>query len=74
MSEATKLHPDVGDPRLEAFTPPRRSVTDSPQCVCCRGRKWWTDGDHLDFWRCWTCHPPLHLRAEEIIERGGSVR
>jgi hypothetical protein len=38
--------------------------------VCRRGRRFWTEAKKVeDNSRCWTCHPPLHLRPSDIREK-----
>jgi hypothetical protein len=43
-------------------------------CGCCGrhtpsgGGRWWRERVKPSGWRCWTCHPPDHLAAGELIE------
>lgn len=32
----------------------------------CRGGRFWTERDRRGGWRCWNCHPPMHLKADAI--------
>lgn len=50
---------------------------DGPQagewCGCCsrwhrRPGRWWRETDAPRGWRCWTCHPPVHLAPGEVVE------
>jgi hypothetical protein len=39
-------------------------------CAACRGGRWWTErGPVRGGWRCIVCHPPAHLRPEDVMER-----
>jgi hypothetical protein len=46
--------------------------TDEPQvraaCSCCGSRRWWCETHKASGWCCWTCHPPDHLTAEQVVE------
>jgi len=35
-------------------------------CSACWGTKWWTERYEPKGWRCVTCHPPRHLRADQV--------
>jgi hypothetical protein len=35
-------------------------------CSCCFGTSWWTERYEPKGWRCATCHPPDHLRADQV--------
>jgi hypothetical protein len=35
-------------------------------CSCCYGTSWWTERYEPKGWRCATCHPPLHLRPDQL--------
>jgi len=37
-------------------------------CSCCRGARWWCETQEPSGWRCWSCHPPDHLRADAVRE------
>jgi hypothetical protein len=34
-------------------------------CSCCKGHRWWCEVIAPKGWRCWQCHPPDHLGAED---------
>jgi len=43
-------------------------------CGCC-GRfdakpsgRWWRERENPSGWCCWSCHPPVHLQADEVVE------
>jgi hypothetical protein len=42
-------------------------------CRACFGQRWWTERRDPKGWRCLTCHPPDHLRAEAIRREGEVV-
>jgi hypothetical protein len=46
--------------------------TDEPQvhavCSCCGSRRWWRETHKPNGWCCWTCHPPDHLTAGQVVE------
>jgi hypothetical protein len=35
-------------------------------CRACHGTRWWTERHEPHGWRCVTCHPPVHLPADQI--------
>jgi hypothetical protein len=35
-------------------------------CTCCWGTRWWTKRGAPYGWCCGTCHPPDHLRADQV--------
>jgi hypothetical protein len=37
-------------------------------CGCCRTSRWWTERAAPGGWRCWACHPPVHLPAAAVQE------
>ena len=42
-------------------------------CSCCdpfrrSGSRWWRETVNPTGWRCWTCHPPVHLAPGEMTE------
>ena len=37
-------------------------------CSCCKGQRWWCEREPPEGWRCWACHPPDHLLADEVRE------
>jgi hypothetical protein len=42
-------------------------------CSCCgkhrrSGGHWWREAVAPTGWRCWTCHPPVHLGTGEMLE------
>ena len=53
-------------------------VTSTPPpgawCGCCGrhtpqgGGRWWREAREPTGWRCWTCHPPVHLAPGNIYE------
>ena len=40
--------------------------TPAAWCSSCWGTGWWTERYEPKGWRCVTCHPPLHLRVDQI--------
>jgi hypothetical protein len=57
------------DPHGLGRMPSDASLTPPPfgaWCRACRGTRWWTERREPKGWRCWTCHPPVHLPAEAI--------
>jgi len=37
-------------------------------CSCCKGQRWWCEREVPKGWRCWTCHPPVHLPRNAVAE------
>ncbi len=43
-------------------------------CGCCGrtppayGGRWWQEREAPKGWRCWTCHPPDHLKPDQVRE------
>lgn len=43
-------------------------------CGCCGrippayGGRWWQEREAPKGWRCWTCHPPDHLKPQDVRE------
>lgn len=37
-------------------------------CGCCLGRRWWCEVRVPLGWRCWTCHPSVHLAQGDVRE------
>ncbi|WP_431305324.1 hypothetical protein [Sediminicoccus sp. BL-A-41-H5] len=43
-------------------------------CGCCgrhtpqSGGRWWREAKEPTGWRCWACHPPVHLATDNIHE------
>ncbi len=43
-------------------------------CSCCgrtppaQGGRWWQERETPKGWRCWTCHPPDHLKPDQVRE------
>ena len=35
-------------------------------CSCCWGTQWWTGRYEPRGWRCMACHPPKHLRLNQV--------
>lgn len=54
--------------------PDPRPPLPNAACSCCKGRRWWSDlrsprDGGSPGWCCAGCHPPVHLGADERIER-----
>jgi hypothetical protein len=41
-----------------------------PVIRACHGTRWWSERHQPKGWRCWTCHPPVHLPPEAIQREG----
>jgi hypothetical protein len=39
-------------------------------CRACHRTRWWTERHKPKGWRCMTCHPPDHLRPDQIRREG----
>jgi hypothetical protein len=39
-------------------------------CRACHSTRWWTERHQPRGWRCWTCHPPVHLPPEAVRREG----
>jgi hypothetical protein len=55
--------------RPPALAHPPGDTTPPPPgawCRACQGTRWWTERREPRGWRCWTCHPPVHLPAEAV--------
>lgn len=42
-------------------------------CGCCgrqegKGGRWWREREAPTGWCCWTCHPPVHLGPQDVVE------
>lgn len=44
------------------------------RCSCCGGHRWWTERKAPRGWRCFTCHPPLHLDADALCQTATAPR
>ena len=61
------------DPLGLGRMPADASLTSPPPgawCRACRGTRWWTERHEPKGWRCLLCHPPLHLRPDQIRREG----
>jgi hypothetical protein len=57
-----------------SWTEVAREAPPGAWCGCCgrhepqAGGRWWRERVAPSGWRCWTCHPPLHLAAGGVCE------
>jgi hypothetical protein len=61
------------DPHGLGRMPSDASLTPPPfgaWCKACRGTRWWTERHEPKGWCCMTCHPPVHLRPDQIRREG----
>jgi hypothetical protein len=42
-------------------------------CRACHGTRFWTERNEPKGWRCMICHPPVHLRPDQIRREGEAV-
>lgn len=67
VTRVTQPNGEAGPDEPRRKRPPAWSdASNSPGagdvCGCCRGRWWWADAGG---WRCWTCHPAVHVAADK---------
>ncbi|WP_459697327.1 hypothetical protein [Acidisoma sp. C75] len=56
-----RLPPSWAEPAIEP-TPGARCVMSGDH------RRWWKERIAPKGWRCWACHPPLHLPGDAVRE------
>jgi hypothetical protein len=59
--------------RPPGWSDPADSPPPGAWCSCCgrqhrAGGRWWREAAEPKGWRCWTCHPPVHLSGAELAE------
>jgi len=52
-----------GEPSLQRYP---STAEKGAWCSCRYSTRWWTARYEPKGWRCVTCHPPLHLRLDQI--------
>jgi hypothetical protein len=54
--------------RAPAWADPAALSVHGCWCRCCHGSRWWCERAAPKGWRCWTCHPPIHLPSEALTQ------
>jgi hypothetical protein len=60
--------PDAATKQLPAWFDPAEAPMPGCDCGRCGGRRWWREAVAPTGWRCWTCHPPAHCGAGQVVE------
>ena len=57
-----------GAPSLQRYPSTADTAPPTPGAWCssCFGTRWWTERREPKGWRCATCHPPDHLKPEQV--------
>ena len=57
-----------GAPSLQRYPSTADTAPPTPGAWCssCFGTRWWTERHEPKGWRCGTCHPPDHLKPEQV--------